>query len=126
MPARRPELQDLDRARHDDRGHRDDATIVPVGEAECEAYEDEGKPVFAVLADAGVWPVGRRAEGRKGDGGSEAPGEQAKCNCHATGLSTDMLQVRKTCGIYLNAAYFSRFSYSGCRTPSPRMKRSLI
>src|SRR5262245_8888755 len=87
MPPGDPELQDLDRADHDDGRERRDETIAPIGKSEGEADKNEGKRMLAILADIGVRAVARRSEGRKGDGGGEAPGNQAKKYCHAAGIT---------------------------------------
>ena len=94
MPPGHPELQDLERADHDDGGERSDVTIAPIGKSEGEADDNEGKRMLAILADIGVWTVARRSEGRKGDGSGEAPGNQAKKNCHVQRSSTNIPLVR--------------------------------
>src|SRR5215475_1143447 len=43
--------------------------------------------MLAILADVGVRAVARRSKGCKGDGGGEAPGNQAKKHCHAIGIT---------------------------------------
>src|SRR5215470_19286580 len=88
MPARCPELQDFERAGRDDGRERCDETIAPVGKPEGEADENESERMLAILADiGGVWAIARGSESRKGDGGGEAPGNQAKKRCHATGIT---------------------------------------
>src|SRR5262245_51533338 len=94
MPPGHPELQDFDRADHDDGRKRRDETIAPIGKSEGEADENEGKRMLAILADIGVWAVVRRSKVRKGDGGGEAPGNQAKKNCHVQRSSTNIPLVR--------------------------------
>src|SRR5215468_9904891 len=88
MPARCPELQDFERADRDDGRERCDETIAPVGKSEGEADENEGERMLAILADiGGVRAVAWRSKSRKGDGGCEAPGNQAKKHCHVNGIT---------------------------------------
>src|SRR6266480_3042295 len=124
MPSRRPKLQDLDHAGHRDSDQRDPCPVPCVGEAKSEANEDKGQRMLAVLAEIGMRPILWRAQRRKGNRGRQQPGKHSEINRHRhriARIGSQYSATAKWVQCLVNAQ-----SYSGCRTPIPCMKRSLI
>ena len=77
MAARRPKLQEFDRAAHRHCEERQEQPVASVGKPEGKTDQDKRKRMLAVLPKTGMGPIMWRSEGRKGDGCGEGPGNEA-------------------------------------------------